>query len=311
MKVCLAGEGGQGTTHMNVMSKMEDVEVVTLAGGLENDTAEFAQTWNIPHYSMDLEECLGQDGVEAVILTSPNQVHEQQTTLALEMGKHVLVEIPFGLNVEESRRIAVLEEKTGLVCMVCHTMRYMGGVRELRRLVREGELHPHHLVIHTYFFRRENINRFGKPRTWTDDLLWHQACHAIDFVYWMFEGSEMEVWGQAGPLHPKLQIPMDMSISMQVGDGCLVTAAMSFNNHGPIQADYRVIGEENTYLYAGGQLTDREGKTVDVPEMNTGEAQAQEFFDAINTGEQPLTSCRACLPVMELLDRIQQSMNES
>ena len=82
--------------------------------------------------------------------------------------------------------------------------------------------------VAAYFFRRRNVNRFGKPRTWPDDLLWHQACHMIDFIYWLFDEPDMQVWGQAGPNHPELDIPMDISIGMRSRQGCVVTAGMSF-----------------------------------------------------------------------------------
>ena len=311
MKICMAGEGAQGLTHMQALQQIPAVEVATLAGGIEADAAEFAAEWKIPHYSLDLEECLAQDGVEAVILTTPNQVHADQTELALNMGKHVLVEIPMGLNLEESQRIATLEEKTGLVCMVCHTLRYMPCNREIHRMVQSGELHLHHIVQHTYFFRRENTNRFGKPRTWTDDLLWHQACHAIDFIYWLFGEAEMKAWAQAGPDHEKLGIPMDISIGMRSSSGCLVTSGMSFNNHGPIAGDYRFIGEENTYLMASGTLQDWQGNPVALPAADSCVEQDREFFDAIARGRQPLTSCAACLPTMGLLDRIQKSIDSN
>lgn len=310
MKVCLAGEGAQGLTHIKVMKKqMPDVEVVTLAGGIEADTAEFAQKWQIPHYSMDLAECLEQPGVEAVVLTTPNQIHAEQAMLALEMGKHVLLELPMGLSLEECERVVDAEEKSGLVCMVCHTARYSGTFREVRRRVRSGEMTLHHIVQHTYFFRRTNENRFGKPRTWTDELLWHQACHMVDMVYWILDDPEMKVWAQAGPDHEKLGIPMDITLSLRSRDGCLVTSAHSFNNHGPIQQDYRFIGEEGTLLATWDRLTDHEGNEIPVEDTGMVEQDA-EFFSAIREGRKALTSCSSCLPVMEMIDRLQRSMDD-
>jgi 2-hydroxy-4-carboxymuconate semialdehyde hemiacetal dehydrogenase len=141
MKVCIAGEGAQGKTHMEALAKRKDVEVVTVAGGLEADTVEFAREWGIPHYSMNLEECMEQPGVEAVVLTTPNHMHADQTELALEMGKHVLLELPMGLTLAESQRVAAKEEETGLVCMVCHTNRFNPAFREVHRRVHDGELH--------------------------------------------------------------------------------------------------------------------------------------------------------------------------
>ena len=310
MKICLAGEGAQGLTHIEELQKMADVEVVTLAGGLEADTAEFAEKWQIPHYSMDLAHCLEQPEVEAVVLTTPNQIHCEQAVLALEMGKHVLLELPMGMSLEESRRVVEAEEKSGLVCMVCHTMRYSGAFREVRRRVRSGELNLHHIVQQTYFFRRTNENRFGKPRTWTDELLWHQACHMVDMVYWILDDPDMKVWAQSGPAHEKLGIPMDITISMRAKDGCLVSSANSFNNHGPIQGGWRFIGEEATLLAQWGQLTDHEGNEIAVEDTGMTD-QDEEFFAAIREGRKALTSCSACLPVMETIDRLQQSMDDN
>lgn len=309
MKICLAGEGAQGLTHMEALRKIEGIEVVSLAGGLGADAEEFARKWEIPHWSLDLEECLSQPGVEAVVLTTPNQLHAAQVEQALDRGKHVLVELPMGLNLEESRRVAQLEEKTGLVCMVCHTLRYSPAHREVYRRVKEGRLHLHHLVFQTYFFRRQNVNRFGKPRTWTDELLWHQACHMADFVHWLFEEPQIAAWGQAGPPHPRLGIPMDLTIGMRSKQGCLVSSVLSFNNHGPLDITYRFIGEEESLRLEKGKLVDHEGREIPV-EGDAAQIQDREFFSAIKEGRRPLTSCASCLPVMEILDRIQQCMDK-
>jgi 2-hydroxy-4-carboxymuconate semialdehyde hemiacetal dehydrogenase len=309
MKICLAGEGAQGLTHAQALRGIEGIELVSLAGGIAADARAFAGEWNIPHWSLDLEECLNRSGVEAVILTTPNQLHCAQVELALGMGKHVLVEIPMGLTLEEARRVVELEEKTGLVCMVCHTQRYSNAFREVHRRVRSGALALHHLVQQTYFFRRQNENRFGKPRTWVDDLLWHQACHLVDMACWLLDDPRMEAWGQAGPLHPRLGIPMDLTIGLKARSGCLVTSAQSFNNHGPIQGHYRFIGEQTTLLIDKGKLMDYQGNEIPVQSGDSVQDQDREFFAAIRAGRQALTSCSACLPVMETLDRIQRAID--
>ena len=102
INLCLAGEGAMGLNHMKALKTLEDVEVVTLAGGVEEDAAVFAREWGIPHYSLDLEECLNRSGVDAVLLTTPNHLHASQAELAMRMGKHVQIEIPMGLSLEES-----------------------------------------------------------------------------------------------------------------------------------------------------------------------------------------------------------------
>ena len=174
--------------------------------------------------------------------------------------------------------------------------------------MRAGQLHLHHIVQQTYFYRRENTNMFGKTRSWTDELLWHQACHMVDFIYWLFDEPDIDTWAQAGPPHHLLGIPMDITIGMRSQDGCLVTSANSFNNHGPITATYRFIGEETTLLIEKGKLTDHEGNEIPLGEGGIA-MQDREFINAVTFGKRPGTSCKGCLPVMGILDRLQQSLD--
>ena len=73
MRVCLVGEGAQGVTHMEALRKMEDVEVVSLAGGVEAGAEAFAREHRIGHVSTDFEECLDHPGWRAVVITSPTR----------------------------------------------------------------------------------------------------------------------------------------------------------------------------------------------------------------------------------------------
>ncbi len=310
MKVCLVGEGAQGITHMRALRGMEGVEVVSLAGGIAADAEAFAREHGIGHVSTDLEECLGRPGVEAAVITSPNQLHCEQAVTALERGKHVLLELPMGLSLAESRRVVEAEERSGKVAMMCHTQRYRPSFRRLHQMIADGGLHLHHIVQQTYFFRRVNENRFGKPRIWTDDLLWHQACHMIDMVYWLLGDPGMQAWGRCGPVHERLGVPMDICISLRSAAGCLVSAAQSFNNHGPIRGEWRFIGEEETYVTDGAGLRDHQGNEVSLPDGPSGvEAQDGEFFAAIREARKALTSCSEVLPVMGIIDRVQRAMD--
>jgi 2-hydroxy-4-carboxymuconate semialdehyde hemiacetal dehydrogenase len=88
-----------------------------------------------------------------------------------------------------------------------------------------------------------------------------------------------------------------------------VSAAQSFNNHGPIEGHYRFIGEEATYLWGKGGLIDHEGNEIEVSGPSGVEAQDGEFFTAIREGRTALTSCTEVLPVMALIDRVQRAMD--
>jgi 2-hydroxy-4-carboxymuconate semialdehyde hemiacetal dehydrogenase len=306
MRICLAGEGAMGENHMKVLSTLPDIEVVTLAGGIAEDATSLADKWRVPHVSTDLETCLRQPGVEAVLLATPSPLHVAHVEMALGLGRHVLVEIPMALSLADSERLARLEERTGLVCMVCHTRRFNPPHVELRKRIGAGEFHLHHLIAEHYFFRRTDLNMFGKPRTWRDNLLWHHACHSVDLLAWVLDDWDLEVWGQRGPDHPTLGIPMDMTIGLRSPrKGALATIALSFNRKGPVATHYRYIGEEETYEVFREGMKDSEGREVALSGSGF-ENQDREFFAAIRERRRPEASFCSCLRSMELLHRIER-----
>jgi 2-hydroxy-4-carboxymuconate semialdehyde hemiacetal dehydrogenase len=308
IKLCLAGTGAMGEIHMKALQKISGVEVVALASRTAEGGKKFAEQWKIPFHSVDLDACLDRPGVDAVILTTPSDQHADQTVRALAKGKHVQVEIPMSLNLSDAQRIVDATQKSGRICMVTHTRRFSSPHREIRRRVREGTFHLHHMVVETYFLRRTNLNMHGQPRSWVDNLLWHHGCHSVDLAYWIIDDPHFEVQGQKGPDHPTLGIPMDITVAMKSKKGPLFTLAMSFNNKGPFGGFYRYIGEEETYKVYRDSMTDGDGKEVPLDGVAAFDRQDVEFTNAIRDGREPESSAQSCLPTMALLDQIDRVM---
>src|SRR5712692_8990354 len=146
MRICLAGTGAMRVIHVKALKKIEGVEVVSINSRAEESGKNFAAEWKIPHHSANLEECIDRPGVDAVILTTPSNLHPEQTILALTKGKHVQVEIPMSLSLPDAERMLHVAKKTGKVCMVTHTRRFAAPHREIRRRIMEGSFLLHHMV---------------------------------------------------------------------------------------------------------------------------------------------------------------------
>jgi len=308
MKICLAGTGAMAAVHAKALKKIDGVEIVSVNSREADSGKTFAAEYGVPHTSTDLAECVDRPGVDAVILTTPSRMHADQTVLALSRGKHVQVEIPMSLNLADAQRIADAARSSGRICMVTHTRRFSAPHREIRRRIQDGTFHLHHMVVETYFFRRENTNMLGQPRSWVDNLLWHHGCHSVDLAYWILNEPNFVVWGQQGPDHPVLGIPMDLTVAMKSPKGPLFTMAMSFNNKGPFGGFYRYIGEEETYKIYRDSMTDSEGREVALDGVAAFDRQDVEFISAIREGRQPESNAASCVPTMALLDRIERTM---
>jgi 2-hydroxy-4-carboxymuconate semialdehyde hemiacetal dehydrogenase len=312
MKIVMAGEGAIARKHLAGLARIDGVEVVSLAGGQAEDTAELAAEHGIAHHSLDLGECLAQPGVDAAILTTPTQLHAAQAIQTLEAGKHVLVEIPMADNLADSQRLVEVADKSGLTAMVCHTRRFNPSHQWIHNKITAGELKLQHLVVETFFFRRTNTNALGKPRTWTDHLLWHHACHTVDLFQYQTGETPDKVAAIQGPPHPDLGIAMDMTVGMSTPSGAVCSLALSFNNDGPLGTFFRYICDNGTYIARYDDLIDGKDNVIDVSKVDVSmdgiELQDREFFAAIDEGREPNASVAQALDAMTTLDRLEQTL---
>lgn len=310
MKICLAGQGAFGQKHLEAIQKIPGIEVVTLAGGSPDSTREVAEKFRIPHWSTDLAECLKQPGVEAVILATPTQMHARQAIQCMRAGKHVQIEIPMADNLKDAEEVVKVQKETGLVAMVGHTRRFNPSHQWIHKRIKAGELKVLQMDVQTYFFRRTNMNALGKPRSWTDHLLWHHAAHTVDLFAYQTGELPSKVYALEGPHHPELKIAMDMSIGMKTPSGAICTLSLSFNNDGPLGTFFRYICDNGTYIARYDELVDGKNNPIDVSKvdvsMNGIELQDREFFAAIREQREPNASVQQILPAMQTLDRLEK-----
>jgi 2-hydroxy-4-carboxymuconate semialdehyde hemiacetal dehydrogenase len=312
MKIALAGQGAFGVKHLEAVARIEGIRVASLAGGNAAQTEEVAKKFNIPHWTLDLAESLAQPGVEAVLLATPTQMHAKQAEQCMRAGKHVMIEIPIADNLADSERLLKIQKETGVIAMGGHTRRFNPSHQWIHKRIQAGELKIQQMDVQTYFFRRTNTNALGKPRSWTDHLLWHHACHTVDLFQYQTGETASQAHALQGPRHPQLGIAMDMSIGLKVPSGAICTLSLSFNNNGPLGTFFRYICDNGTYIANYDDLVDGYQKPIDVTKvdvsMNGIELQDREFFAAIREKREPNASLVQVLPAMRTLDRLEKSL---
>jgi 2-hydroxy-4-carboxymuconate semialdehyde hemiacetal dehydrogenase len=312
MKVAVAGQGAFGVKHIEAIQNIPGIEIITLSGGNQTATEEVARKFKIPHFTGDLGESLKQPGLEAVILATPTQMHADQAVQCLKAGKHVQVEIPMADSLADSERILKAQQETGLIAMAGHTRRFNPSHQWIHKRIKSGELTIQQMNVQTYFFRRTNMNAAGKPRSWTDHLLWHHACHTVDLFQYQTGQTISECYALEGPHHPELKIAMDMSIGLKVPSGALCTLSLSFNNKGPQGTFFRYIGDSGTYVAYYDDLVDGEQKPIDLSKvdvsMNGIELQDREFFAAIQEKREPNASVQQTISAMRTLDKLERML---
>jgi 2-hydroxy-4-carboxymuconate semialdehyde hemiacetal dehydrogenase len=247
-----------------------------------------------------------------VILATPTQMHAKQAEQVMRAGKHVEVEIPIADSLADAERLLKVQKEMGVIGMGGHTRRFNPSHQYIHNKIKAGELKILQMDVQTYFFRRTNMNAAGQPRSWTDHLLWHHACHTVDLFQYQTGETATVAHAVEGAMHPNLKIAMDMGILMKVPSGAICTLSLSFNNDGPFGTFFRYICDNGTYLAYYDDLSDGKNNKIDLTGVAVSfdgiELQDREFFAAIKEKREPNSSFAQILPAMQTLDRLDRSL---
>jgi 2-hydroxy-4-carboxymuconate semialdehyde hemiacetal dehydrogenase len=309
MKICVAGQGAFGQKHLDALKRIPEIEVVSLVGGNQDETAQVAKKYGIPHYTGTGDISEGIKRADAVILTTPTRMHFRQAEQVMRAGKHVLVEIPVADSIEDAEALVRIAKETGVIAMGGHVRRFNPSHQWVHKRIEKGELTVQQMDVQTYFFRHRNINAAGNPRSWTDHLLWHHAAHTIDLFQYQTGETISDCYAVQGPIHPQLGIAMDMGIVAKVPSGAILTLSLSFNNDGPIGSFFRYICDNGTYKAFYDDLSDGKDNRIDVSKVDVSmdgiELEDREFIAAIKEEREPNASLAQLLGCMRILGRLE------
>ncbi|GAA1678372.1 Gfo/Idh/MocA family oxidoreductase [Microbacterium lacus] len=114
---------------------------LTAVGSRSAESGErFAREFDVPRVHSSYVDLVSDPDVDIVYVSTPHPMHADNAILALENGKHVLVEKPFTLNGAEAARVQDVARRTGLLAMEAMWTRYLPHMLRVRELVQEGAL---------------------------------------------------------------------------------------------------------------------------------------------------------------------------
>lgn len=134
------------------------------------------------------EELLNREELDLIIVNTPDNTHYEYTRLALEAGKHVIVEKPFTTTVEEAEELVALASEKGLTLSVYQNRRWDNDFLTVKEILSKGLLGR--LVEFESTFPR--YRNFIKPNTWKETgesgggLTYNLGSHIIDQAVQLF-----------------------------------------------------------------------------------------------------------------------------
>lgn len=309
--VCLIGSGGIASSHADALARVSSVRRRWVVSRRSEAAQLFCDERGFESSGTSLEEALVDDLVDVVIITSPSEVHTEQATLALEAGKHVIVEIPAALSVADCDRLRSVSERVSRRVFVCHTMRSFPAVREVRARVVAGSLIVSQVLGFFAVPRRANEGWMG-ARSWIDNLLWHHACHQVDASLWVLGvATGTDVSACSGRVHPEFGMTMDLSLAFKTTSDQLVTNALTYNTD-EVVWELRFVTNRGLLTFRDGALLDQSGRII-VPAMSVRDVSRQDdtILGALESGSPCEFDLDQVMPAMRLLDLAERSIGQA
>jgi predicted dehydrogenase len=188
-----------------------------------------------------LDALLGSRELDAVVVVTPPATHFSLAKAALEAGKHVWIEKPLALHLDEGRQLVQLASAMKKTLFVDHTFLYDPAVRMIRDLVRQGELGD---IYHLYL-QRLNLGRIKRD----SNVWWNSAPHDASMILFILSGKPagVHLHGYAY-LQANLE-DLNMAV-IEMSDG---TSAFIYHNwlYPENTAKLTVVGSKRLLVYEG------------------------------------------------------------
>ena len=223
--VAVIGTGWCGGIRAVTAAESPLVRAVHIAEILPDRLAEVAAETGAATATDDYQVLLANPDIEAVMISAtPETTHHPMARDALLAGKHVLLEKPIGLTLEEADELIELSERTGLKLTIGYSQRFNAKQALVKRSLDDGTLgDPVSVLISRHITRRLGT-KIGSRIKLSPAAM--EATHDIDFALWCLEPRRpVRVYAQAVEKVMKQEIGVAdmMSIVITMDDGVVVT----------------------------------------------------------------------------------------
>jgi phthalate 4,5-cis-dihydrodiol dehydrogenase len=283
--IAMLGVGVGGTEMLPAFEQMETLDLV--AGADKNPLTRERFTARYEAKAYDGVETLCEDkDVEAIWISTPNKFHAEHAIYAMEHGKHVIVEKPMALNLEQAQKMIDTAKRTGQVLIAGHTRSFIPPFRKMYNIIQSGELGAVRSInfwaYTDWLLRPRSAEELDMAQG--GGLVMRQGPHQIDTVRLLGGGMVKNVRGFVGQWMPERPIPGYYSALFEFENGAV--ANIVHDAHGyfmggmlvPWGANSQRYDEDERRLVRDGMAAGTRDEESDKQDIRIGGAREVEIF---------------------------------
>ena len=254
LKFALIGCGRIAKRHAQILDSMDDVDLVSVSDILTDRSESFGTTYGVSHYT-DYHEMLKKEDIDVVEVLTPSGSHAEIGIDIAKTGRHVVVEKPMSLRLENADALTEACSINKVELFVVKQNRYNLPVVKLKEALDEGRFGK--LVMGTvrvrWCRRQEYYDQDAWRGTWAMDggVLTNQASHHIDLLQWMM-GPVESVMAKTSTMLTNIEAEDTGVAILRFKNGALgVIEATTCTRPKDLEGSISILGEKGSVEIAG------------------------------------------------------------
>ena len=277
--------------YIPAISKIDDVNIISVLSRSDIRGSEFAIKHSIPRVYVEIDDLLADNHLDAVIVCTPDSLHEEQVINSCRAKKHILCEKPMSTSVKSCENMIAEIEKAGIIFGMAHNNRFNAGLRYIKDVLDSNT------IGQVYYARSILTTLQNDPSGWRalgkESKFWAMratGAHMIDIFRWYFgEPTKMKKVS----LSPKFKSINDeiTTLSINFNDRviCDITASAILPpvNRIEIYSTENTIIGENVFGIKTNERIYQNNEKVMIEPINSFFGEVVDFTNAIIKGIQP------------------------
>ncbi len=177
VKVAIIGAGRWGMNHIKTAATITKAENILVCDRDSNAGLRVKSAFPGIGFTTETEDVVKSTEFKSIIVATPAELHYPITKQLLQAGKHVLVEKPITLHLEEAEELVKLAKENGSILMVGHVLLYHAAVRKMKEEIDNGRIGK----LQYIYSNRLNLGAIRSE----ENILWSFAPHDVSLIQYL------------------------------------------------------------------------------------------------------------------------------
>lgn len=229
----LIGCGGFGKVHADAVSQLEEIDFVAFCNRTKEKADRFLETYGGDYSTSDPQVVMDDPSIDAVHIATWHDSHADLCIRAAEAGKHVMVEKPLALTVEECQAVGKAVREHGVKLMVAFKMRYYDMILKARDLIPDPVLATMQMMDNPWpddFWASD-------PETGGGNVL-SQGCHSCDILRYVVDSDPISVYAVGDNYYTSTGVIDNLCATFRFENGVAATWVQGDANCPPLTSKF-------------------------------------------------------------------------